>query len=90
MSEIGNLRNEVDELRKGNNKLQSEGLDQKDQIRVLNENLKREAEISRARESEARVHGQENRTLKKLLEESKEDHAGHKTAQNRLIENLRL
>jgi|TARA_B110001450_G_C17550347_1_gene452382 hypothetical protein len=46
---------------------------------VLNENLKRESEISRARESEARVHGQENRTLKKLLEESKEDHVGHKT-----------
>lgn len=57
---------------------------------MLNENLKRESEISRARESEARVHGQENRTLKKLLEESKEDHVGHKTDQNRLIENLRL
>lgn len=57
---------------------------------MLNENLKRESEISRARESEARVHGQENRTLKKLLEEGKEDHVGHKTDQNRLIENLRL
>jgi len=45
---------------------------------VLNENLKREAEISRARESEARVHGQENRTLKKLLEDSREEYAAHK------------
>lgn len=59
-------------------------------MRVLNENLKRESEVSRARESEARVHGQENRTLKKLLEDSKEDYGAHKQDQKRLVENLRL
>jgi len=65
-------------------------MDQKEQIRTLNENLRREAEISKSRESEARVFGQENRTLKKLLEDSKEDHSTYKGDQNRLIQNLRL
>jgi hypothetical protein len=72
------MRQELDELRKQNGKYQKENLDLADQIRVLNENLKREAEISRARESEARVHGQENRTLKKLLEDSREEYGAHK------------
>ena len=90
MKEIENMRKELDELRKENNKYQKENLDQKDQVRVLNENLKREAEISRSRESEARVYGQENRTLKKLLEESKEDHGAFKKDQSRLIDNLRM
>ena len=46
---------------------------------MLNENLKREAEISRSRESEARIHGEENRTLKKLLEESRSDYGVFKS-----------
>lgn len=78
LTEIASMRTELDELRKENGKYQRESLDLKDQIRTLNENLKREIEISRARESEARVHGQENRTLKKLLEESREDYGNHK------------
>ena len=41
-------------------------------------------------QAEARVFGQENRTLKKLLEDGKEDHATYKGDQNRLIQNLRL
>lgn len=90
MGEIENLRRDVDELRKENNKYQRENLDQKEQIRTLNDNLKREAEISKSRESESRVFGQENRTLKKLLEDSKEDYSSHKQDQNRLIQNLRL
>lgn len=52
--------------------------------------MKRETEISRARESEARVHGEENRTLKKLLEESRADYSGHKQDQQRIIENMRM
>ena len=56
----------------------------------MNDNLKRESEISKSRESESRVFGQENRTLKKLLEDSKEDYGSHKNDQNRLIQNLRL
>mgnify|MGYP001288821256 CR=1 FL=1 len=78
MNEIETLRSEQDDLRKENNKYQKENLDQKDQIRTLNDNLKRESEISKSRESEARVFGQENRTLKKLLEDGKEDHTTHK------------
>lgn len=88
--EIERLRTELDELRQENNKYQRDNLDQKDQIRTLNDNLKREAEISKSRESEARVFGQENRTLKKLLEDGKEDHSTFKGDQNRLIQNLRL
>ena len=77
-NEIERLRTEIDELRQENNKFQRENLDQKEQIRTLNENLRREAEISKSRESESRVFGQENRTLKKLLEDSKEDHSTYK------------
>ena len=90
LGEISNMRTELDEMRRENNKYQKENLEFKDQVRTLNENLKRESEISRARESEARVHGQENRTLKKLLEESREDYGTHKQDQTRLVENLRL
>ena len=90
LKEIDSMRSELDELRQQNNKYQKGNIDQKDQIRVLNENLKREAEISRARESEARIHGEENRTLKKLLEESRSDYGAYKNDQSRLIDNLRL
>ena len=89
-NEIERYRTELDDLRQENNKFQRENLDQKEQIRTLNENLKREAEVAKRTESEARVFGQENRTLKKLLEDSKEDHSAFKGDQNRLIENLRL
>jgi hypothetical protein len=65
-------------------------LNSKDSVRVLNENFKRESEISRARESEARIHGEENRTLKRLLEESRGDYGAFKNDQNRLNANLRL
>ena len=57
MTEIENQRKELDELRKENNKFQKENLDQKDQIRTLNDNLKRESEISKSREAESRVFG---------------------------------
>jgi|TARA_B110000285_G_C15115697_1_gene613919 FtsZ-binding cell division protein ZapB len=57
MKEIDGLRLELDELRKENNRYQKENLDQKDQIRTLNDNLKRESEISKSRESESRVFG---------------------------------
>lgn len=56
----------------------------------MNDNLKRENDIAKARESEARVFGQENRTLKKLMEDGKEDYATYKGDQNRLMQNLRL
>lgn len=79
LKEIDEMRAELDQLRQANNKFQKENLDQKDQIRVLNENFKRESEIARARESEARIHGEENRTLKKLLEESRGDYNAFKT-----------
>jgi predicted RNA-binding protein YlqC (UPF0109 family) len=65
-------------LRKDNNRLSKENLDYKEQVRILNENLKREIEIAKSKESEARVFGQENRTVKKLLEDSKEDYTNYK------------
>ena len=34
--------------------------------------------------------GQENRTLKKLMEDSKEDYGAYKSDNNRLVQNLRL
>lgn len=65
-------------------------MDLKDQIRTLSDNLKREADITKSRESDARVFGQENRTLKKLLDDTKENFKTHKEDQERLIRNLRL
>ena len=65
-------------MRKDNNRFNKENLDHKEQVRVLNENLKREIEIAKSKESEARVFGQENRTVKKLLEDSKEDYTNFK------------
>jgi chromosome segregation ATPase len=90
LQEIGDLRKELDELRKENNRYQKDNLDSKEQIRTLNDNLKRETEISKAREAEARVFGQENRALKKMLEDGKEDHNSYKTDQARLLQNLRI
>lgn len=90
LDEIEAMRKELDALRRDNNKLAKETLEQKEQIRVLNENLKREADVSKNRESEARVYGQENRTLKKLLDDTKEDYGAHREDQQRLIKNLRL
>lgn len=57
LQEIGDMRKELDDLRKENNKFQKENLDFKEQVRTLNDNLKRETEISKAREAEARVFG---------------------------------
>ena len=57
ISEIGILRTELDQLRKDNNRLSKENLDYKEQVRILNENLKREIEIAKSKESEARVFG---------------------------------
>jgi len=45
------MRKELDGLRVDNNKLQKENLDSKDQIRALNDNLKREIEISKGSEA---------------------------------------
>jgi len=90
LDEIEAQRKELDSLRRDNNKYTKETLEQKEQIRTLNENLKREADVSKNRESEARVYGQENRTLKKLLDDTKEDYGAHREDQQRLIKNLRL
>lgn len=90
LKEIETMRSELSELRTLNNKLNRENLDFKEQVRILNENFKRESDIARSRESEARIHGEENRTLKKLLEECRGDYNSFKTDQNRLNNNLRL
>jgi chromosome segregation ATPase len=81
LDEIEAQRKELDSLRRDNNKYTKETLEQKEQIRTLNENLKREADVSKNRESEARVYGQENRTLKKLLDDTKEDYGAHREDQ---------
>ena len=57
IKEIDNLRKESDKLREENNRYQKDNLDQKEQLRVLNSNLHREAEISKSREQESRVFG---------------------------------
>ena len=84
------LRTEIEDLRKQNHKMSKENLDQKDQIRTLNDNLKREAELAKNRENDARRFGEQNRTLEKLLVDSKETYKSYKDDQDRLNTNLRI
>ena len=63
--------------------------DHKEQLRILNENLKRQTEVSKARERESNSLVEENKTLKGLMDNLKTDAANLKDNQNSLIGNLR-
>lgn len=60
----------------------------KEQLRVLNENLRRETEQLLSRDREMGTLGNENKMLRERLEELRSDTV--KEEQGRLIENLRL
>ena len=47
--------------------------DYKDQLKTLNENLKRQTEVSQIREREANSLNQENSTLRSLMDNFKKD-----------------
>jgi hypothetical protein len=64
--------------------------DSKEQLKVLNENLKRQTEVGESRERESRSLIDENKTLRVMLEDLKRDASNLKENQNSLIINLRM
>ena len=62
----------------------------KDQLRILNENLKHQTEVSTANANQSRAVTEENKTLKGLMDTFKTDAANLKDNQNSLIKNLRM
>ncbi len=76
-------------LGKQNYELTKENRDMKDQLKTLNENLRRETELLIARDRENNLLRDENNSLKKRMDEYRVDASGVKEEQARLIDNLR-
>ncbi len=76
-------------LGKQNYELTKENRDMKDQLKTLNENLRRETELLVARDRENNLLRDENNSLKKRMDEYRVDASGVKEEQARLIDNLR-
>ena len=76
-------------LGKQNYELTKENRDMKDQLKTLNENLRRETELLIARDRENNLLRDENKSLKKRMDEYRVDASGVKEEQARLIDNLR-
>ena len=76
-------------LGKHNYELTKENRDMKDQLKTLNENLRRETELLIARDRENNLLRDENNSLKKRMDEYRVDASGVKEEQARLIDNLR-
>ena len=58
-------------------------------MRIINENLKRQTELSVARERESNSLLEENKTLRSLMDSLKNDATNLKENQNSIIVNLR-
>ncbi len=84
------MKNDLKRITLENNELFKENRDMKEQIRILNENLKRETEILLSRDRENNTLMSENKMLKERLDEYKSDSGQLKDEQGRLIENLRV
>ena len=76
-------------LGKQNYELTKENRDMKDQLKTLNENLRRETELLIARDRENNLLRDENNSLKKRMDEYRVDASGVKEEQARLIDNIR-
>jgi hypothetical protein len=84
------LRGESKTLNKDHVRLLRDYQDSKEQLKVLNENLKRQTEVGESRERESRSLIDENKTLRVMLEDLKRDASNLKENQNSLIINLRM
>lgn len=84
------MKVEHDKMTKDSQELFRENRDMKDQLRVLNENLRRETELLQSKDRENSTLNSENTMLKQRLEEMRSDSGLVKDEQARLIENLRL
>lgn len=88
--ELEELRGESKTLNKDHVRLLRDYQDSKEQLKVLNENLKRQTEVGESRERESRSLIDENKTLRVMLEDLKRDALNLKENQNSLIINLRM
>jgi predicted nucleic acid-binding Zn-ribbon protein len=71
--ELEELRAEYKTVSKDHLRMTREYQDAKDQLRVLNENLKRQTDVGECRERESRSLIDENKTLRTMLEDLKRD-----------------
>lgn len=84
------MRKESKTLNKDHVRLLRDYQDSKEQLKVLNENLKRQTEVGESRERESRSLIDENKTLRVMLEDLKRDATNLKENQMSLIINLRM
>lgn len=84
------MRKESKTLNKDHVRLLRDYQDSKEQLKVLNENLKRQTEVGESRERESRSLIDENKTLRVMLEDLKRDAINLKENQMSLIINLRM
>ena len=71
LKDFAEMEEEVKKLRKENQQLFKDCHEQKEQLRILNENLRRETEVCMSRDKENNTLTHENLLLKQLLEETK-------------------
>jgi chromosome segregation ATPase len=84
------MKDEMKKLAHENTDFFKENRDMKEQLRVLNENLRRETEMLVSRDRENNTLLSENQMLKSRLDEYRADATVLKDEQSRLIDNLRL
>ena len=84
------MRKESKTLNKDHVRLLRDYQESNEQLKVINENLKRQTEVGESRERESRSLIDENKTLRVMLEDLKRDASNLKENQNSLIINLRM
>ena len=87
--ELTELRTDYKKITDEHVYMNRENGDYKEQLRIINENLKRQTEIAVARERESNSLVDENKTLRGLMDGLKQDAANLKENQGSLIVNLR-
>lgn len=87
--ELEELRTDYKKIMDDHVRVNRENGDYKEQLRIINENLKRQTELSQARERESNSLQDENKTLRSLMDNLKQDAANLKENQNSIITNLR-
>ena len=88
--ELNEAQTELKEIKRKHDKLFTANAEMKDQLRVLNENLRRETEVLLSRDKENATLSHENKVLKELLDEHRDTTKTNKEDQEALVENLRL
>ena len=86
--ELNDIKEDMSKMHSENTSLFKENRDMKDQIRILNENLRRETEQLLSRDRENTTLHSENQVLKTRLDEYRTDTNQLKEEQVHLIENL--